>query len=58
MAKKRINIRTALIRVYMADQLVFRSSIRINAPASKVWAILINPKMTKKFMFGAEAISD
>jgi uncharacterized protein YndB with AHSA1/START domain len=43
---------------YMADQLVFRSSIRINATATKVWAILTNPKMTKKFMFGGEAISD
>jgi uncharacterized protein YndB with AHSA1/START domain len=42
----------------MADQLVFRSSIRINATAAKVWAILTDPKMTRKFMFGGEAISD
>jgi uncharacterized protein YndB with AHSA1/START domain len=42
----------------MADQLVFRDSIRINASASKVWAIITIPKMTKKFMFGGEAISD
>jgi uncharacterized protein YndB with AHSA1/START domain len=42
----------------MADQHVFRSSILIKATASKVWAVLTYPKMTKKFMFGGEAISD
>ena len=55
---KKINTLKALIRIDMADQLVFHGSIRINAPASKVWAVLTNPKMTKKFMFGGEAISD
>lgn len=42
----------------MPDQLVFRSSIRINATASKVWSVLTKPKMMKRFMFGGEAISD
>lgn len=42
----------------MADKLVFRDSVRINASALKVWSIITDPKMTKKFMFGGEAISD
>ena len=42
----------------MTTPLVFHSSVRIHAPAARVWAALTNPEMTKKFMFDAEAISD
>ena len=42
----------------MKKSLVFRQSIRINAPPAKVWAALTSPVLTKKFMFGSEAISD
>ncbi len=42
----------------MIKPLIFRRSIRINAPAAKVWAALTTPELTKKFMFGAEALSD
>jgi len=42
----------------MAPSLVFQASIRINAPAARVWAVLTTPTLTKRFMFGGEAISD
>ncbi len=42
----------------MSHPLVVKSSIVINAPASKVWDALVNPEQTKKYMFGCEAISD
>ena len=42
----------------MSNSLFVKSSITINAPASKVWDALINPEQTKKYMFGCEAISD
>jgi uncharacterized protein YndB with AHSA1/START domain len=34
------------------------NTIKINAPAEKVWDALTNPEQTKKYMFGCEAISD
>ncbi len=42
----------------MKKTLVFQQSIRIKAPPAKVWAALTSPALTKKFMFGGEAISD
>lgn len=39
-------------------ELLVKSEITIEAPASKVWDILTNPSQTKKYMFGCEAISD
>jgi uncharacterized protein YndB with AHSA1/START domain len=41
----------------MARSLVFHGSIRINAPLARVWAVLTTPALTKRFMFGGEAIS-
>ena len=41
-----------------AMSLFIRNNITINAPASKVWDALVNPELTKKYMFGCEAISD
>lgn len=34
------------------------SSISIQASADRVWDALVNPEMTKKYMFGCEALSD
>ena len=42
----------------MTNQLFVKSSITINAPASKVWDALVNPEKTKKYMFGCETVSD
>jgi len=42
----------------MIEPLVFHASIRIDAPAATVWRVLTTPSLTKKFMFGGEAISD
>lgn len=42
----------------MSERLFVKSTININAPASKVWNALTNPDETKKYMFGCEAISD
>lgn len=42
----------------MARPLVIKNTIVINAPASEVWDALVNPKQTKKYMFGCEAISN
>ena len=42
----------------MNEQLIIKSQITINAPAQKVWNALINPDLTKKYMFGCEVISN
>jgi uncharacterized protein YndB with AHSA1/START domain len=42
----------------MKKPLVFRRAVRINAPAAKVWAALTTPALTRRYMFGAEAVSD
>jgi uncharacterized protein YndB with AHSA1/START domain len=40
------------------EPLVVKSIITINAPAIKVWDALVNPELTKKYMFGCETVSD
>lgn len=42
----------------MSNPKVIKNSIRISAPATSVWDALTNPKQTKKYMFGCEAVSD
>jgi uncharacterized protein YndB with AHSA1/START domain len=42
----------------MSEKLAVVSEITINAPASKVWDLLVNPEQTKKYMFGCETVSD
>lgn len=37
---------------------IITNSIHIYAPVPKVWDALINPKQTKKYMFGCETVSD
>ncbi len=39
-------------------QLIVRDEIVFNAPKSKVWDMLINPTITKQYMFGTEVLSD
>ena len=38
--------------------LTIENTIEINAPANKVWEVLVNPEQTKKYMFGCETVSD
>jgi uncharacterized protein YndB with AHSA1/START domain len=38
--------------------LVARASISINAPVERVWNALITPKLIRRYMFGAEVISE
>jgi uncharacterized protein YndB with AHSA1/START domain len=42
----------------MADKLVAKSSIVINAAVSKVWKALIDPAQIREYLFGTNAISD
>lgn len=40
------------------SRLEVKNEITIQAPASKIWDVLVNPLQTKKYMFGCETISD
>jgi len=42
----------------MAEELIVKNSIHINAASSRIWDALVNPEQTKKYMFGCEAISE
>lgn len=42
----------------MSNELIIRNEILINAPATSVWDVLVNPEQTKKYMFGCETVSD
>ncbi len=42
----------------MSKDLTYHHSTEINAPIHKVWDALINPEMTKQYMFGCEVVSD
>jgi uncharacterized protein YndB with AHSA1/START domain len=42
----------------MSQPLTVTNTITIQAPAARVWDALTNPEMTKKYMFGCEALSD
>ena len=42
----------------MDNKLVAKASVEINAPVTKVWDALTNPKLIKKYMFGTEVVSD
>ena len=37
---------------------IVKNSILINASPDKVWEALVNPELTKKYMFGCETVSD
>ena len=40
------------------EKAVVQNSIHINTEPSKVWNALVNPQMTKQYMFGCETVSD
>jgi uncharacterized protein YndB with AHSA1/START domain len=42
----------------MSQPLIISSAIDIRVSAAAVWDALTNPEMTKKYMFGCEALSD
>jgi uncharacterized protein YndB with AHSA1/START domain len=42
----------------MAEPLIIKNSITINAPAATVWDALANPEKTKQYMFGCETVSE
>ena len=42
----------------MSEPLFVKNTITIQAPAAKLWDVLINPEQTKKYMFGCETISE
>lgn len=42
----------------MKGNLIFKTSIEIKAPQAKVWDALINPEITKQYMFGCVPVTD
>ena len=42
----------------MNQDLTARASLSIDAPRSRVWDALVNPKAIKQYMFGATVVSD
>jgi uncharacterized protein YndB with AHSA1/START domain len=42
----------------MARGLVAKQSVKVDAPASKVWDALVNPEKVKQYMFGAAVASE
>ena len=40
------------------DELWIHEKVEIAAPAAAVWRVLTEPALTKKYMFGCEALSD
>src|SRR5258708_7663594 len=42
----------------MAENLIAKSSITINVPVAKVWDVLVNSSIIKKYMFGTEVVSN
>lgn len=42
----------------MDKPLTIKNTIEINASATRVWDVLVNPQETKKYMFGCETVSD
>ena len=42
----------------MNNTLIAKQSISIKAPASEVWKALMDPELTKQYLFGSEVVSD
>ncbi len=42
----------------MGTRLMLKNSVEIDASPAKVWDTLVNPVMTRKYMFDCEALSD
>jgi uncharacterized protein YndB with AHSA1/START domain len=41
----------------MANDLIARASVTINAPADRVWSALVDPEAVKQYMFGTTVTS-
>ena len=53
----KFNVETIKYKSIMAERII-TNSIRIQAPAARVWDALVNPEQTKKYMFGCETVSN
>lgn len=42
----------------MSKSMIIKEEVFFKANPSKVWNLLINPEMTKQYMFGCEVLSD
>ncbi len=42
----------------MTENLIAQASITIQAPASKLWEALTEPKLIKQYMFGTDVVTD
>lgn len=42
----------------LSTELISKSSININTAPPKIWEALINPEIAKKYLFGAEIVTD
>jgi len=42
----------------MKESMIVKEEVLFNANAKRVWDLVINPEMTKQYMFGCEVISD
>lgn len=42
----------------MNDDFIVKTSITIDAPASKVWEALTNPDMIREYLFGTNVVTD
>ncbi|MBL0008361.1 MAG: SRPBCC domain-containing protein [Saprospiraceae bacterium] len=42
----------------MKEAMIVQNTITINAPIERVWKALVDPEMTRIYMYGCEALSD
>jgi uncharacterized protein YndB with AHSA1/START domain len=42
----------------MNKGIIAKASISINVPIAKAWDALVNPEMTKQYMFGTNVVSN
>lgn len=42
----------------MSNTMIIKEEVQFKASAEKVWDLVINPEMTKQYMFGCEVLSD
>jgi len=42
----------------MSNSMIIKEEVVFKSSAAKVWDLLVNPEMTKQYMFGCEVLSD